>query len=403
MIRFCRLLICVIFFLIIFSGVSLFESKAQKIKPDSLRSGSFTSYDKIFKGNLDEINLPDYFDGPYFFWLDSENVKSWYILHEQNENTISIQEKKIKIKKDSILVKGRNGDVNSYWLRKGEYPVQEFQFSGVEKIMAVGDVHGEYDVLVKLLQNTGVIDKELNWSWGDGHLVFIGDVFDRGDKVTESLYLIKKLQRQAKESNGRVHFLLGNHEVMVLMNDSRYVAPKYKSMCKRLMLNYPRFFAEDTELGKWLRSLNSVVKINDLLFVHGGLSPDLVQRGLSLEQLNKDIRYGLNPENKSSQEELKKTIYYPGNPLWYRGYLMKSRNYSIVDDQDLEKILDYYKVNRIFFGHTEVESIRFLHNNKIGALNVPMGYSGIEPQIMMFKEGKFYRCFLDGRKELIQE
>lgn len=82
---------------------------------------------------------------------------------------------------------------------------------------------------------------------------------------------------------------------------------------------------------------------------------------------------------------------------------MKSRNYSIVDDQDLEKILDYYKVNRIFFGHTEVESIRFLHNNKIGALNVPMGYSGIEPQIMMFKEGKFYRCFLDGRKELIQE
>jgi hypothetical protein len=272
----------------------------------------------------------------------------------------------------------------------------------VTKLLAIGDVHGEYDVLVQLLKNTGVINENLDWNWGDGHLVFIGDIFDRGDKVTESLYLIKKLQRQANENKGKLHLLLGNHEVMILMNDSRYIAPKYKNMCQRLMVNYPRFFAENTELGKWLRSLNSVVKINDLLFVHGGLSPDLVDRGLSLEQINDDIRKSLDKDNEMTHEELMKAIYFPENPLWYRGYLMKSRSYSIINMEELNKVLSYYSTSRIFFGHTEVESIRFLHEGKVGAINVPMGYSEIKPQVLLVEDGKFYRCFIDGRRELIE-
>jgi hypothetical protein len=371
-------------------------------KKGELSSGAFSSYDKVFNGNIQDVNLEDYSDGPHFFWLDSKTVKSWYINHEKEGNTIDIREKKIKIKDDSVLVKGQKGDANLYWLRKGKYPIQSAEYADVNKVLAIGDVHGEYDVLVQLLKNTGVINENLDWNWGDGHLVFIGDIFDRGDKVTECLYLIKKLQRQAYENKGKLHLLLGNHEVMILMNDSRYIAPKYKNMCQRLMMNYPRFFAENTELGKWLRSLNSVVKINDLLFVHGGLSPDLVDRGLSLEQINDDIRKSLNKDNEMTHEELMKAIYFPENPLWYRGYLMKSRSYSIINTEELNKVLSYYSTSRIFFGHTEVESIRFLHEGKVGAINVPMGYSEIKPQVLLVEDGKFYRCFIDGRRELIE-
>lgn len=378
-----------------------FNVEAQK-KKDELSSGAFSSYDKVFKGNVKGVNPEDYAEGPHFFWLDSKTVKSWYINHEKEGNTIDIREKKIKVKRDSVLVKGQKGDANRYWLRKGKYPIQSAEYSGVNKLVAIGDVHGEYDVLVKLLRNSGVIDENLDWNWGDGHLVFIGDIFDRGDKVTESLYLIKKLQGQANENKGKLHLLLGNHEVMVLMNDSRYVAPKYKNMCQRLMFNYPRFFKADTELGKWLRSLNSVVKINDLLFVHGGLSSNLVDRGLSLEQINNDIRKSLSKDNEMTHEELMKTVYFPENPLWYRGYIMKSRSYSIINKEELNKVLSYYRTSRIFFGHTEVESIRFLHEGKVGAINVPMGYPEIKPQVLLVEDGKFYRCFIDGRKELIE-
>jgi hypothetical protein len=389
--------------IIFFALINLWSlnADAQK-KKEKLSSGAFSSYDKVFKGNVKEINLDDYADGPHFFWLDSKTVKSWYINHTKEGNTIDIREKKIKVKRDSVLVKGQKGDANQYWLRKGKYPIQSAEYSGVNKLLAIGDVHGEYDVLVKLLRNSGVIDENLDWNWGDGHLVFIGDIFDRGDKVTESLYLIKKLQGQANENKGKLHLLLGNHEVMVLMNDSRYVAPKYKNMCQRLMMNYPRFFAENTELGKWLRSLNSVVKINDLIFVHGGLSPNLVDRGLSLEQINNDIRKSLDKDNEMTHEEVMKAVYFPENPLWYRGYLMKSRSYSIINKEELNKVLSYYSASRIFFGHTEVESIRFLHEGKVGAINVPMGYSEIKPQVLLVEDGGFYRCFIDGRRELIE-
>ena len=396
-----KLLTSVVYLFFFLMFLSCLSVNAQK-KKEKLSSGAFTSYDKVFRGNINDINLPDYADGPHFFWIDSKQVKSWYVDHKQEGNTITIREKKIKVKGDSVLVKGQKGDSNRYWLRKGEYPVQESEYSNVKKILAIGDVHGEYDVMVELLQNNGVINEDLDWSWGDGHLVFIGDIFDRGDKVTESLYLIKKLQRQAIAQKGRLHLILGNHEVMILMNDSRYAAPKYKNMCKRLMLNYPRFFAADTELGKWLRSLNSVVKINDLIFVHGGLSPDLVERGLSLEQINSDIRNSLRADNEMSHEEVMKTTYFPENPLWYRGYLMKSRSYSIIQNDELDKVLSYYKAKRIFFGHTEVESIRFMHGNKVGAINVPMGYSELKAQVLCVESGVFYRCFIDGKKEKIE-
>lgn len=384
----------ILFFMIVFCV------QAQKKK--RLSSGSFSSYDKIFSGDVSNVNLPDYLDGPHFFWKEDNKVKVWYVSHKQSENTLEVKEKIVKVKKDSILFKGLYGDKNRYWLTKKKPRPSKSEFTNVDSIMVVGDVHGEFDTMKKLLVENEVINTKEEWLFGKNHLVFVGDIFDRGNRVTEALYFIKRLSRKAIETGGKVHLLLGNHEVMVLMNDSRYISAKYKNLSKRLLTNYYNFFAEDTDLGRWLRTLNSVLKINDKLFVHGGLSYDIVRKNLSLNQINEDIRYSLLNAKSMSAAELKRKIYFPGNPLWYRGYMMESRHYSKITELEVDEVLKYYNASQIMFGHTELEEISFLYQKKLCALNVPMGYVQFRPQILLIVGDRFYRCLLNGEKEYIK-
>ena len=86
------------------------------------------------------------------------------------------------------------------------------QWSGVEKIVAVGDIHGDFQKLSKILIETGLTDDKLKWTGGKTHLVQLGDVMDRGDHAKMVFDLIKRLETEAKEAGGMVHMLLGNHE-----------------------------------------------------------------------------------------------------------------------------------------------------------------------------------------------
>ena len=104
----------------------------------------------------------------------------------------------------------------------------DWQFSGVNRIVAVGDIHGAYDAAVSTLQQAGIIDDHLAWSGGDTHLVLTGDLLDRGPGSRQVIDLIMRLERQAVRAGGQVHQLLGNHEVMNLIGDVRYVSdPEY--------------------------------------------------------------------------------------------------------------------------------------------------------------------------------
>ena len=99
-------------------------------------------------------------------------------------------------------------------------------FTNINKIAALSDIHGQYDLVIKLFKNNKIIDDNLNWIFGDGHLVITGDIFDRGDTVNEVLWFIYKLEAQAENNGGRVHYLLGNHEYMIFYNDLRYIHEK---------------------------------------------------------------------------------------------------------------------------------------------------------------------------------
>src|SRR5580765_7638710 len=88
------------------------------------------------------------------------------------------------------------------------------QLTGVDRVVAVGDVHGAYDRYVEILRTTGLLDDRLRWTGGRTHLVQLGDVVDRGPDSLKALDLLERLEKDASRAGGAVHALLGNHEVM---------------------------------------------------------------------------------------------------------------------------------------------------------------------------------------------
>ena len=220
--------------------------------------------------------------------------------------------------RDSSEVISSNLDINSY---DTLYLPEKSTYNKVKKIIALSDIHGQYDLTIELLKNNKVIDKELNWNFGKGHLVIAGDIFDRGDKVNEVLWLVYKLEIQAKNDGGRVHFVLGNHEFMVLQKDLRYIHEKYKVSSKLIGLEYDQLYGNKTVLGRWLRSKPSIIKINNNVFTHGGVSEEfLINRGVDFEKINLMMRYYID----TPFEEMNSSIYnlYNGEKslIWYRDY-----------------------------------------------------------------------------------
>jgi len=194
----------------------------------------------------------------------------------------------------------------------------DWHYSDVERVVAVGDVHGAYDALISTLQYSAVIDGDLAWSGGSTHLVFTGDLLDRGAKSRLVMDLIIRLEREAPLAGGKVHLLLGNHEVMNLIGDLRYVSDEeYAAFLdiesveererwyQRFRLDQPddseefrvrwefdkqappgyfghrRAFRQDGVYGKWLLDKPLMIVINDTLFVHGGVPPLVAEHGLA--------------------------------------------------------------------------------------------------------------------------
>lgn len=146
--------------------------------------------------------------------------------------------------------------------------------TGVDSLFVVGDTHGEYDNLDRLLTSAGLVDAEGHWSGGHKHIVFLGDLFDRGPDVTRNLWFLYRLQREAERAGGGAHVMLGNHETMVFTNDLRYTAPKEKLAATLQGTTYPKLFdIRHSVLGRWLAVQPGMMKIDGILLAHGGVTP----------------------------------------------------------------------------------------------------------------------------------
>jgi hypothetical protein len=117
-----------------------------------------------------------------------------------------------------------------------------------------------------ILKREGIIDNNFNWTYGNGHLIISGDLFDRGFHITECMWLVYKLETEAEAQGGKVHLILGNHEIFNLTDDWRYVETKYFDNAQLMGKRMNELYDTNTELGRWLRSKNIIEKIGDYAF-----------------------------------------------------------------------------------------------------------------------------------------
>jgi len=282
----------------------------------------------------------------------------------------------------------------------------------VDKIIAVGDIHGDYDNFVKILKSAGLVDDRLKWSAGKCHFVQTGDIMDRGDYAKYIMDLLKRLQKEALDAGGRVHVLLGNHEEMnitgIVFRYPEYVSPKqfasflpenyrikmenefrrqlhnrsetgsnsdasfldsyFDTKWKGLVTdeNIQKMYVNtfNSDYGTWLLEQNTAIKINDVIFAHGGISEKYSH--WPLQKINDVMRKELNVYRLAYKRGIipqikREILYMPDSPLWNRDYALKDeRTYSRV----VNKILKNLDANHMVIAHTPPGSPVIPENQK---------------------------------------
>jgi hypothetical protein len=213
-------------------------------------------------------------DGPYIFREADDQWIMTYFEHDQEKQMTRMIEKTIWAGPKDTVVEGLGWDKKNTYNVKSVHTPDSCNLETTGEIFTVGDIHGKFKQLQMLLINNKIIDHDLRWNFGNGRLILLGDVFDRGGSVTEVLWFLYELQIQARQAGGDVHLLLGNHEMMALTRDYRYLHDKYDYFTGYFQLEYAQLFEKNTVIGNWLRSLDVILRINDYLFLHAGISPE---------------------------------------------------------------------------------------------------------------------------------
>ncbi|KAI8336139.1 Metallo-dependent phosphatase-like protein [Chlamydoabsidia padenii] len=210
----------------------------------------------------------------------------------------------------------------------------------------MGDLHGDLQNTKKILHLAGLIDDNAHWSGGDAVYVQTGDVLDRGTDTIELYKLIQQLRKEAPEHGGLVIPLLGNHEIMNLGGDWRYVSQAematFGGHDKRV-----KAFKSDGFIGEYLIQLNMTTKVGGTVFCHGGISPDFARMGV--DQINEYTHHDLLDYMASGGRADPHKIFGGHSPIWYRGY-------ALDDEPDIcavaNKALAYMNADRMVMGHT---------------------------------------------------
>jgi hypothetical protein len=263
-------------------------------------------------------------------------------------------------------------------------PRPALEIDGVDSVYMLGDVHGEFDRLSSLLQGAGLADDSLRWTGGHRHLVLLGDLFDRGDDVTRVLWLLYRLEREAETAGGGVHVVLGNHEVMVMSADLRYVAAKEQLIAFRHGLAYSELFdPHESVLGRWLASRPALMKIDDLLLAHGGMSPRYLEYTLDEYQdslqsfMSEDLflhwndaeylaAFGDSTALDSAGLVRRWEFFFESSSvMWYRSLVLTDTLGEFLDT-----VLDRFDATVHVVGHTPVMSIRESYGGRLIAADL---------------------------------
>lgn len=288
---------------------------------------------------------------------------------------------------------------------KSEHTTPPSVYDDNEAIIAISDLEGNYQTLRNFLIAHKVIDPSLNWMFGKGHLVFVGDLVDRGFSTTQLLWFIYRLESEAKKKGGMVHVIIGNHEIKNLQGNFTSAAPKYYPIAGILGKQQYELFGPQSVIGLWLQSKNVIERINGYLFLHGGLHPDVGKYNLSLTDVNDIVRshyrkmYYTGLANTDSVELL---ISDRTGPAWYRGYFKES-----LDQDEVDVGIKAFDAKAAVVGHTIQFKVNQIYNDKVIAIDVKhaedysSGFPSKHSEGLLIKDGNRFRLLENGERVLM--
>ncbi len=361
------------------------------IFPASIKSES-TLYNSRLSNNLTlpPDSSPSSYDGPHIFYKEGITIIKQVLKSDTG----------FYARMDTLTTsfKGRhitchvNDTIKFTTTIKKSLKNEPSTYPAPEKLIAISDIEGNFLQLRNFLINNDVMNADYQWTFGKGHLVLVGDFFDRGLNVTECLWLIYHLEQEAIKSGGYVHFILGNHEIMNMNGDFRYVQNKYIENAQLIKEPYNQWYTPETELGRWLQTKNIAEKIGDYLFTHGGLSKEMFSCKPTLQNLNADARkyYYREAEATDSHNPCISNIYSGDfSPFWYRGYINET-----MDEQVLSAIEKYFDVSRIVVGHSIVEDVSYFYNKKV--IGIDTHHAKGDSEGLLVEGGTEFRIDNDG-------
>jgi hypothetical protein len=305
------------------------------------------------------------------------------------------------LKKDSLSLSVRFSNHSNYdfEVRLRDKIIDEpSDWKKPARIFALSDIEGEFENFRDLLIAGGVMDSLYHWTFATGHLVICGDLFDRGMDVFPELWLLYKLEDEAKPAGGYVHTILGNHDIMNLSGDFRYVQPKYIEHAKAMGLNYKDLLSKSTELGQWLRSKNIIERVGNNLCLHGGISPLVLSKQVRLADINTRCRpYYENSDILDSMRSYLSVYFGDEAPFWYRGYFREPRATTGM----IDSTLSFFDCYRIIVGHTITNSnIASYYNGRV--IGIDVNEHENHSEALLIENNKLFVVTKNGEKKPVK-
>ncbi len=304
-------------------------------------------------------------------------------------------------------------------------PVAEWDH--VDRVVVFGDLHGDFGKFHDMLVQAGLVDGRDNWSGGRTHLVQIGDVPDRAPDTRKILDLLMKLEPQARHAGGYVHALIGNHEAMNMEGDLRYTTPgefaaftdadsaRRRDIYYQRVVDYlkahppsdgaPKFdaafraqfdadhplgwvehaaaWSTDGVYGQWVLTHDAVIRINNVLYLHGGLGPSFA--GYDKAVLNKAVITALRhePEAAGGPHDV---LWAEEGPLWYRGL---AQHPEATEAANVAAVLAAQHVDRIVIGHTkQYPFVNARFDGRVILTDVAAPAGCTEPHAFLIEQGE---------------
>jgi len=272
--------------------------------------------------------------------------------------------------------------------------LREFRFPEPERLVAIGDLHGDFSAARAALKLAGAIDGSDSWIGGKLVVVQTGDQLDRGDGERAILDLFDSLAEQATRAGGRVLALNGNHETMNVQGDFRYVTEHglhfgEVSPASPLGPSAPERFRQRAEAflpgGAYAKNLSRrpvVAVVGASAFAHGGILPEHVAYGL--DRINREVMSWM----AGDSPQIPPAIAAEDALVWTRAY---GGAESPEVCQAVRRVLSSLSVRRIVVGHTVQKSgVTSICDGSVWRIDVGLSaYYGDAPiSVLEVKAGK---------------